>query len=280
MEEYKNMVDMDAIRKRHEELQQQSERGNKNIFWKAVLPDKRKDETKSTNSLRIMPLPTHPTPFVETYWHYNIGGSSVICPRYTDGAKKCPICDYVKEMYDEVNSTGNEDLKKRAGQIRAKMKVYVPMIDRNADEPEVRWYGMSKTNYQTMMSFLLDPDIGDITSLTDGFDLKLSYTLGSNGIPMPRIDAARRPTPLLKKRADSVALLEQIPDLEGNLPRKTQDELVEMLDKWMNPGDEGPSFDEQVGDDHLPGGDREKTDSGEGIQVSSLDDLDEILTEE
>jgi hypothetical protein len=162
------------------------------------------------------------------------------------------------------------------------MKTYVPVVDRNSGEDKVLWWGMSKTNYGTIMSFFCDPDIGDITSPTEGFDLKLTYTVGSNHIPMPRIDAGRRPSKLTSNREKTKGLLESVPDIESALTRKTEQEITEILDAWANPPEDdsvSTTANKDLGMDHLSNTDSGSDDSV-GVSVGSVDDIDEMLSQD
>ena len=114
-------MNIDAIRAKLQKLQNNAPAADNN-FWR---PDE-----GAEHHIRILPISGEEIPFKETYWHWNVGGKSAICPKYTNG-DNCPICELVSELYDEADRTKDASLRKQASDLRAKIRPYIPIVDRS-----------------------------------------------------------------------------------------------------------------------------------------------------
>lgn len=116
--------------------------------------------------------------------HYGLenpkGRLTVPCLR---AAKKpCPICEYVSTLKDKV----------LARKLRPVVKYSVNMLDRNNMNAGVQIWGMSKKMMTNLISYLEDPDYGDVTDVKRGHDLIIDKD--SSGV-MPKYEIRPRPKP-------------------------------------------------------------------------------------
>ena len=95
--------------------------------YKSNLWKPSKDGEKKT--IRLIEYPYSDDPFVELFFHYNIGkGQSILCPKKNYG-KTCPVCDFAVSLI----SSGSEEDKTLAKGLWPKQRIYAAMIDRDGD---------------------------------------------------------------------------------------------------------------------------------------------------
>jgi len=199
-------MDTKKLAERLARIQERNSGGGKNIWFKSN-EDKQK--------VRLVPYPHEKdgSPFMEVYFHYNVGGNrSIVCPNQTYG-EPCPIC----ELAEEFRNMGTKDSWKIYKKYAAKLRTYSPVIVRGADEVEVKLWGYGITIYETLMEKFLDEDWGDLSDIKTGRDLTVwSIPKGGPGndsdFIKPKLDVSPAQSVLLKKKADIVSLLESIPD--------------------------------------------------------------------
>lgn len=229
-------LDLDAIKRRLAELQEQGTQRQQNDDLLFTIADGEK------KAVRIVDYPFGDNPFVELWFHYNVGPlRTVLCPKMNSG-KECPICDVVKKLYTE----GTNESKELASKIRAKMRVYSPVIDRSEADLKIKLWGYSKTIYETLMGYILDEDYQEVDSnnkkctivdLKLGRDITITKTAPSGNNKYPSIDIKVKPRP--SEAHDNInELLEEvkktIPDLintGGPWTIYTEKELIDVIDK-------------------------------------------------
>ena len=69
----------------------------------------------------------------------------IVCPRLTDGARQfCPICDKVREL----RSSGNPDDREAGFKMKAQLRAFCNVIDRDAADKGPQIWDMTKTVYK------------------------------------------------------------------------------------------------------------------------------------
>lgn len=154
-------LNLDLLNKRKEELESQ---GTSYEFW---------NPKDGRNKIRVLP----PKGDAEIFWsecklHYNVGPEKKAVTCLGTKNKKCPVCEKVKAL----KKTGNKEDAKYADKMRATSRVYFNILDRTdkekADEPQI--YGCGTSVLKELLAMICDPDIGDITDYSEGFDVILN----------------------------------------------------------------------------------------------------------
>ena len=215
-------LNLDAIKNKLNQLQKTDEK--KSHLWKP--------ETGKTR-VRIVPY-THrkENPFLELYFHYDIGKRSMLSPVSFGNA------DPIVEFADKLKKTGDKDEWIMGRKIEPKMRTYVPVIVRGKESEGVKFWGFGKTIYTELLSIISDPDYGDITDLMNGRDIDVEFTPAEGPGAFPK--TAIRVKPNTHPATDDKAIAEKImqqPKITDIFPEPTYDELNEALESWMNPED-------------------------------------------
>lgn len=212
-------IDLDAIKKKLNNLQNSSNR-NSNI-WK---PDPGKTQ------VRIVPF-AHNTsnPFIELYFHYNIGKRSTLSP--LSFGRPDPIVEYAEKL----KSTGDKEDWLMGRKIEPKMRTYVPVIIRGREKEGVKFWGFGKQIYQQLLEEIADPDVGDITDLKNGRDVvitvKTPEEVGKQYAETTvRIKSVQTPATDDK---DVIAKIKDQPQIEDLWEEPSYDDLKAQLRTWL-----------------------------------------------
>ena len=103
------------------------------------------------------------------YFHYDLGKKNYLSP-VTFGES-----DPAVEFAEKLKATGNKDDWQMSRKLEPKMRTYVPILVRGKESEGVKFWGFGKTVYQELLSFIADPDYGDITDLSAGRDVVVEY---------------------------------------------------------------------------------------------------------
>jgi len=57
-----------------------------------------------------------------------------------------------------------------------KLRTFAPVVVRGEEDMGVRFYSFGKTVYQALLTYINDPDYGDITHIETGRDIVVDYT--------------------------------------------------------------------------------------------------------
>ena len=217
-------MDIDAIRKRLNQLQTTNQRSNN--LWKPQ-PGKQ--------VVRIVPFKYNKsTPFIELYFHYDLGGKNYLSP-ISFGRP-----DPVEEFADKLKSSGNRDDWRLGKKLEAKMRTFAPVIVRGAENDGVKFWGFGKTVYQELLSIITDPDYGDIADAKSGRDVVVEFkTAEETGKSFPTTAIRVKPnqTPI----SEDSKLMESALDNQVNLNEVynelSYDDLTNVLNEWLNPSE-------------------------------------------
>jgi hypothetical protein len=216
-------IDLNAIRNKLNKLQTTNQRVSN--LWK---PEPGK------NQLRIVPYQHNKeNPFMELYFHYDLGKRNFLSP-VTFGEP-----DPVLEFAEQLKSSGNSDDWKLGKKLEPKMRTYLPVLVRGKESEGVKMWGFGKQVYQELLTFIADPDYGDITDPTSGRDLVITYTPpeGSERYPKTTIMVKPNVTPATEDKNVAEMVMNGQTDIFDIYKKCTYDDLKAALAAWLN-GDE------------------------------------------
>lgn len=200
--------------------------------------------------IRIVPYKYQPdNPFIELKFHYGIGGkdsggNQVNKTYLSPDTFHRP--DPIVEFSNRLKKNGSKEDWRRGKDMEPKMRTFVPVIVRGEEELGVRFWGFGKQVYQDILSFMADPDYGDITDLLNGKDVTVIFTTAEKSgknFPETTIRVKPKTTPAVDPTNSALveALKNQVNILDL-FPEPTYEELKNAMNAWLNPGDE-PSVD-------------------------------------
>lgn len=213
-------IDLDAIRKKLNKLQSSTTRTSN--LWR---PEPGK------NQIRLVPYQYDKSnPFMEMYFHYNIGKRNYLSPQTYGDA------DPVLEFAEKLRNTGSSDDFKLAKQLTPKMRVYVPVIVRGKESEGVKYWGFGKQVYQELLQFIADPDYGDITDVKSGRDIVVSFTPGDGPGNYAKTSILVKPnvTPATEDANVADAIVNGQVDLFDIYKKRSYDEMKNILEEWLN----------------------------------------------
>ena len=213
-------LNLDAIKAKLNQLNKADDK--KQNLWKPEAGKTR---------IRIVPyVHRKENPFLELYFHYDIGKRSMLSP-ITFGNS-----DPIVEFSDKLKKTGDKDEWLMGRQIEPKMRTYVPVIIRGKESEGVKFWGFGKTIYTELLSIISDPDYGDITDLMNGRDIDVEFTPADAPGAYPK--TAIRVKPNTQPATEDKSIAEKImnqPEITDLFPEPTYEELEQALAEWMNP---------------------------------------------
>ena len=212
-------LNLDAIKAKLNQLNKADDK--KQNLWKP--------ESGKTR-IRIVPyVHRKDNPFLELYFHYDIGKRSMLSPITFGNA------DPIVEFAEKLKKTGDKDEWLMGRKIEPKMRTYVPVIVRGKEAEGVKFWGFGKQIYTELLSIISDPDYGDITDLMNGRDIDVEFT-PAEGANYPKTSIRVKPN--TQPATDDKAIAEKImnqPEITDLFPEPTYDELEQALQEWMNP---------------------------------------------
>ena len=214
-------INLDAIRAKLNKLQSQT--GRQNNLWK---PE------PGNQQIRIVPYQhDKDNPFLELYFHYDLGEKNYLSP-VTHGKP-----DPVVEFAEKLKATGNREDWQMARKMEPKMRTYVPIIVRGQESEGVKFWGFGKQVYQELLSFISDPDYGDITDLTAGRDIAVEFTPseGQGSFPKTSIRVKPNQTPATEDKNIAEKIVNDQKDIFSIFKEVSYDDLKDALAKWLDP---------------------------------------------
>jgi hypothetical protein len=224
-------LDLTAIKNKLNQLNKQDDK--KQTLWKPEAGKTR---------VRIVPyVHRKENPFLELYFHYDIGKKSMLSPISFGNA------DPIVEFAEKLKKTGDKDEWLMGRKIEPKMRTYVPVIVRGKESEGVKFWGFGKQIYTELLSIISDPDYGDITDLMNGRDIDVEFTPADAPGAFPktaiRVKPNTQPATEDKAIAEKIMNQAQITDI---FPEPTYDELEKALAEWMNPENADSDVEEET----------------------------------
>ena len=217
-------MDINAVKKRLAQLQTSTTRSTN--LWKPQ-PGK--------TQIRIIPYKLNSdTPFIELFFHYDLGGKSYLSP--TSFGRPDPI----EEFADKLKQSGNREDWRMGKKLEAKLRTFAPVVVRGEEQGGTKFWGFGKTVYQELLSLIADPDYGDISDPINGRDVVVEFkTAEETGASFPKTSIRVKPnqTPITEDKAVLTDLLDNQKDIREVYNELSYDELAEALGDWLNPSD-------------------------------------------
>ena len=216
-------MDINAIKKRLTQLTSQTNKTSN--LWKPQ-PGK--------NQIRIVPyVHNKDNPFIELFFHYEIGQRSYLSPMSFGRP------DPIEEFANKLKAGGNKDDWKLGKKLEAKMRTFVPVIVRGQEKEGVKFWGFGKTVYQELLTFIADPEYGDIADPMNGRDIVVTFkTAEETGKAFPSTSIMVKPnqTPITEDKniAEMVKDQKEITELYKEL---SYEDLTGVLEDWLNPSE-------------------------------------------
>lgn len=220
-------LDIRALRAKLDSFKGQDSRTE--AFWKPA-------DGKSV--VRIVPWAQRPdNPFIELYFHY-LGNRTYLSP-VTNGNR-----DPIAEFADRLRAEGTREAYSQARDFMPKLRTFVPVIVRGEEEQGVRYWSFGKTVYQELLSYIADPDYGDITDITTGRDVVVEY------IPQEKSDTSFaktmvRPKPNQTPLSTDTNLVStwtsNQPNIQMLFKEPSYEELSAFLKRYLDPEAEDES---------------------------------------
>ena len=216
-------MDINAIKKRLTQLTSQTNKTSN--LWKPQ-PGK--------NQIRIVPYAhCKENPFIELFFHYEIGQRSYLSPMSFGRP------DPIEEFAEKLKAGGNKDDWKLGKKLEAKMRTFVPVIVRGQEKEGVKFWGFGKTVYQELLTFIADPDYGDIADPTTGRDIVVTFkTAEETGKAFPSTSIMVKPnqTPI-SEDTDVIDSVKNQVEITSIYKEMSYEDLTGVLEDWLNPSE-------------------------------------------
>ena len=217
-------MDINAVKKRLAQLQTSTTRSTN--LWKPQ---------PGRTQIRILPYKLNTdTPFIELFFHYDLGGKSFLSP--TSFGRPDPI----EEFADKLKQSGNREDWRLGTKLEAKLRTFAPVVVRGEESQGTKFWGFGKTVYQELLSLIGDPDYGDISDPINGRDVVVEFkTAEETGASFPKTSIRVKPNqiPITEDKAVLTDLLDNQKDITEVYNELSYDELAEALGDWLNPSD-------------------------------------------
>ena len=216
-------MDINAIKKRLTQLTSQTNKTSN--LWKPQ-PGK--------NQIRIVPYAhCKENPFIELFFHYEIGQRSYLSPMSFGRP------DPIEEFAEKLKAGGNKDDWKLGKKLEAKMRTFVPVIVRGQEKEGVKFWGFGKTVYQELLTFIADPDYGDIADPMNGRDIVVTFkTAEETGKAFPSTSIMVKPnqTPITEDKSIA-GLVKDQKEITSIYKEMSYEDLTGVLEDWLNPSE-------------------------------------------
>jgi len=211
-------IDLNKMKEKLARLQ--GKNGGRSHFWRPADGDQ---------TIRIVPTPDG-DPFKEFWFHYNVGKNPGFLSPKKNFGEEDPLDNFVRGLFKE----GTDDSIRMAKNLMARQRFFAPVIVRGEEDQGVRLWGFGKTAYQELLNLVLNPEYGDITDVTEGTDLVLTYGKPPGAsFPQTTLTPRRRPSHLADTPEKINEYLESVPDCSTVFERKTPEQVQSMLDEFL-----------------------------------------------
>jgi hypothetical protein len=183
--------------------------------------------------IRIVPY-THnkDNPFMEMYFHYSLGNKTYLSP--VSFGKPDPV----EEFSRKLKSTGDKDDWILGKRLEPKMRTFAPVIVRGKESEGVKFWGFGKTVYQEILSFIADPDYGDITDPVNGRDIvveRVTPAEAGNQYGKTTIRVKPNQTAITDDSSLMEKLINEQKDIKDLYTEPGYDDLKDALQGFLNP---------------------------------------------
>ena len=188
------------------------------------------------SQIRIVPTGDG-DPLKEMHFHYNVGEhkGGVLCPKRNFG-ERCSICDFASSLWKDGVANNDEESKKLAKSLFVRQRYFSPVVVRGQEEQGIKVYGYGKRAYEMLLSYILDPEYGDITDPLEGTDISLVYTprTAPGTFPQTSLKMRRTASTLLEDTEAIPALLDRMPNFDSLFERLSPTDIDAILDEQLS----------------------------------------------
>jgi hypothetical protein len=216
-------VDLEAIKKKIAELNGQRKMSDIQM-WKPGVGE---------HKVRIVPWKdlTDGDVFKTLHFYYLGNERGMLAPKQF--GKPDPISELQQKLY-KSGKQGDKDLAKM---LHAKPRSYAAVIVRGEESKGVQVWSFGKGVHARLLSFFVDDEIGDITDVSNGFDIKVTVTQQpGKQFQDTTLDPARRPSKLSDDPELAKKWTENMPNVDDMWKQKTYQEVETTLQNWLNGG--------------------------------------------
>jgi len=214
-------MDISKVKQRLNSLRNKDKKSD--LIWKPA-PGKQ--------TVRIVPY-THndQNPFIELKFHYNLNGKTFLSPDTFN--KPDPIVEFANKL----KKSGDKEEWQFARKLEPKMRTFCPVIVRGKEKEGVKFWGFGKQVYQAILSYIADPDYGDITDPVNGRDIVVEFrTAEETGKSFPETTIRPKPNQTPAVTDDLKDTLDDQSDILELFELPTYDDLKVAMDTWLNEG--------------------------------------------
>jgi len=237
-------INLDKIKERLNKLSGQGKGQQRKDLWGP--PDDGKPAT-----VRIIPWQdgNNGDPFKERWFYYGIGKGRSIPAPFQYG-KPDPISELRKKLYEEATKESIE----LAGKLKPQRRFYAPVIVRGLEAEGPKLWPFSKTVSKSLYNEMMDEEIGDITDVNTGYDIKVikekaqgqqwssatAKTVKKSTQLLAPANPSKEAKAEVTKKIDE--WIKVIPNLDEIFPQMTYDEVEKRMNDYIN-GDEQKTSD-------------------------------------
>jgi len=111
-----------------------------------------------------------------------------------------------------------------------KGRIFVPVISRDSNNTEPKFLGLSDSTYQDILNTIADPDYGDVIHPMEGRDMTI-VKIAEGQYGKIAIKFKPKTSPIAESEKAITAILESCPDFDTIYPKKSREELEDILKK-------------------------------------------------
>lgn len=215
-------TNLDAIRARLQKLQGTSKASDS--LWKPTV---------GKHQIRLVPYKFNKeNPFIELHFHYNINNKSYLSP--ASFGRPDPIVEFA----DKLKRMGTKEDYREAKRLEPRLRTFVPVLVRGAENEGIKFWGFGKTVYQELLGYFADPDYGDLTHPIEGRDIIVEYSAPEGGATYPTTTIRVKPnsTKLADDNEKIKALMDSQKEITSIYKELSYDELKTILENWLAGG--------------------------------------------
>lgn len=239
-------IDIEALKAKLGKLQNKGQ-GRQQKKFKPVLwmPG------RGSFTIRIVQWPTEimesleTPPFMERWFYYGLG-KRMVAAQYGQP-------DPVRELRDALYQDRTPENLACAKKLRPKMRVYIPiLVTAEADDPDegvtkgdkvARLWSLNETTYKDLLSYMVDPEYGDLSDPEVGRDIVVEISDSGKKIEGEEKNfnnTSVRPR-VSTRSLDAVerALLAKIPSIDDAAPFTPYEKLEHALKMFVDGGPTG-----------------------------------------
>ncbi len=215
-------LNLQAVRERLAALKTSNERQNN--LWKP-RPGKK-------YQIRLVPYKFNRNyPFIELYFHYNMGNKSYLSP--VSFGKADPIVEFAEKL----RLTGDKADFDMARELSPKMRVFAPIVVRGEEDQGVKFWGFGKLVYQQLLTVISEGGGGDLADPIQGRDIVVEFIskeASGKSFPTTTVTVQFAQTPLTTSKEQLKKFITEQKNITEVYKEFTYDELKTILEKFVN----------------------------------------------